>query len=60
MDKQFVIFYVKENKIYPVVMSEEQRHILNDIAVPLVFSDTKTVQVIDKPCGEIEMKKGKE
>ena len=54
---KFVLFYSKDDQIYPVVMSEEQFGILNDIAVKLVFSDG-TVKVIDKSCGTVYQKGG--
>jgi hypothetical protein len=49
MNDCFVIFYVKEGKLYPVVMTAEQDDMLQ-LVVLLALGDK--IQCLDKPVGE--------
>jgi len=58
MKDQFVLMYVKNNQIYPVVFSDSQTEILQSL-IPAVF-DGKPVKVVtDMPIGRAEVLKGK-
>lgn len=52
MKDGFVIFYSKNDTIYPVATSNEEIELLQ-IMIPMVFQG-KTIKVIDKPQGTIE------
>ena len=50
MEDGFVLFYVKDNKVLPVLLTEQQHEMFN-IVIPNMLGG-ETVKVIDKPQGE--------
>jgi hypothetical protein len=51
-DGTFIIFYVKNNQMYPVMITKEQ-HELIQMFIPNILG--KNIQVFDKPQGTVEI-----
>lgn len=57
MNNQFALFYIKEDQLYPVAMSQDEFEMLQ-VVIPMVFQGNK-VTVIDKPQGTVDFLKPK-
>lgn len=53
MKDGFVIFYSKNDTIYPVAISSEELELLQ-LMIPIVFQG-KTINIIDTPQGTIDI-----
>jgi hypothetical protein len=47
---EFVIFYIKDNQLYPVGLSKDE-HAMLQITIPAVLG--KEIKVLDRPQGQV-------
>ena len=50
----FVLFYVKDGEVYPVILTDEQIHLVDLVIGGALGSTNDKVRILNQPQGKIE------